>query len=98
MINFRHLKHKDLNDVRDYICDPNVTKYLTWNTYVNEEEINKYMCYATTCVKFPDEILAIVFGGKVIGTAHMIMLNDGVTQIGFGIQSKYWNRGIGKKQ
>ncbi len=92
---FKHITHKNKNSVLKYITNPLVSKFLTWKTYVNKLEIDKYFNYAISCTNFPDEIFCIILNNEIIGTIHMISRGNKSTQIGFGLLPEFWNKGIG---
>jgi RimJ/RimL family protein N-acetyltransferase len=91
------MTEKDTKKVREYITNPQVANFLTWEPYKNEVEIKKYFKYAFSCGDFPDEILCILFNNEVIGTAHLLKRDNENMQIGFGILPKFWNKGLGSK-
>lgn len=95
MLQFRSLELKDLSDLSEYVEDSLVTKYLTWNSYKDKLDIQKYIQSSQTKNDFPDEVLAVLFKDKVIGTVHIIYRKDEFIQVGFGVISKLWNKGFG---
>jgi len=97
MLEFRHLTLKDLNNVKKYVTNKNVTRFLTWDLYKDKDKICNYLNYAVKCNSFPDEIMGIIFNNCFIGTVHLLIKNQDNVRIGFGILPDFWNKGLGYK-
>lgn len=82
-IQLRHIYQSD-KWIKAYITDIQVTKFLTRNAYIRQRDIDKFIEYASTCISYPNEFLAILYEDKPIGTAHILSENDYI-KIGFGI-------------
>lgn len=97
MITLKHFTDTDIPMIRNYLTDPDVSKYLTWKPYSNDSEMNAYYTYARECTSFPDEIFIIYTDTTMIGTAHIII--DGeqhkTAKMGFGLLPEYWHKGLG---
>jgi RimJ/RimL family protein N-acetyltransferase len=95
----RHLQPDDYDAVWEYISDPLVAKYLTWDYYQDAEAAKTYFNRAVSLTSFPDECLAIVDAKTqcVIGTIHLIFRDTQVTQFGFGVISRLWKLGYGSQ-
>lgn len=94
-IEFRHLSTEHIEPVRQYITNPLVCIFLSWQPYHKENDIQDYFSYAKSCTNFPDEILCIIYEDRCVGTAHILKREGRIAQIGFGILPEYWNKGIG---
>lgn len=95
MITLRHLSTTDLEPIKAYVCDTNVSKYLTWAAYTNESDIAKYLTLASAKSSYPDEYLGAIWSERLIGTVHIISRGDGNAQTAFGLIPQLWNKGIG---
>lgn len=95
MIELRHILPIDFNDMKSYVTNDQVTRFLTWDTYKNEEHVRGFLDKATGLNKFPNEFLGIIYKNKMIGTVHMIERKNKIVQFGFGILPVCWGRGLG---
>jgi len=96
-VTLRHLNQGDYEDVRDYVCNPEVAKYLTWQVYTQEKDVRDYFNKSLPKIACPDEVLGIEYQGKMIGTVHLILRQGNFIQMGFGITPHLWGQGIGTK-
>ena len=94
-VTLRHLNQGDYKDVREYVCNPEVAKYLTWQVYTQEKDVKDYFHKVLSKTACPDEVLGIEYQGKIIGTVHLILRQGNFIQMGFGITPHLWGQGIG---
>jgi RimJ/RimL family protein N-acetyltransferase len=94
-VTLRNLNQGDYKNVRDYVCSPEVAKYLTWKAYTQEKDVKDYFSKALPKIACPDEVLGIEYQGKIIGTVHLLLRQDNFIQMGFGITPHLWGKGIG---
>lgn len=95
----RRITKDDVNDYFDFASDPLVTTYTIWNTHQSIEESKQYIEYL---MRKYDSMEAYHWGiidkasNKLIGRTGFISwdINHLKTEIGFGISSNYWNKGI----
>lgn len=97
MINFLPIEDVYRKEVKIYIQNKNVCKYLSWQPYNNEGKIREYFQYAKNANGYPDEILVIIHEGNCIGTLHILKKVEGVAQIGFGLLPDFWGKGFGNE-
>lgn len=95
MIYFRPLEEKDFADVSNYVCSPEVARYLTWRPCQSETEVRKIFEKMIQCKDFPNTYLAIEYHEEVIGTLHLIFRAPGYVQYGFGVTPIHWGKGLG---
>jgi RimJ/RimL family protein N-acetyltransferase len=81
----RHLRASDYPEVKKFLTDPAVCKWLTWAMYTEESAIEKYFQESMMKTGYPDEVLAIENVGRFIGTAHLILREQKYVQIGFNV-------------
>ena len=94
-ITLRHLNHDDYAAIRDYVCNPKVAKYLTWQVYTQGKEVESYFKKILVKVASPDEVLGIEYKKKIVGSVHLILRQSKFIQMGFGIIPNLWHQGIG---
>lgn len=96
-VSVRHLETTDMSSetLWRFVSDPRATAFVTWNTYSDKCDFAAFVKRAHGKRAFPEEFLAILAGADVIGTAHVILRDTGHVQIGIGIASTYWGKGIG---
>lgn len=95
----RRITMDDVSDYFDFASDPLVTTYTIWDTHKSLDESRHFVEYLTR--KY-DSKVAYHWGiidkaiNKLIGRTGFINWDTTHerTEIGFGISSKYWNRGI----
>ena len=95
MIVLRNLSESDFKDLKKFVSNSQVTKYLTWKPYFDDKKIREFLEKSIACVDFPNEYLAIIYKGKLIGTIHLIDRYQGCVQFGFGIMPDLWGQGLG---
>ena len=95
LIRIRGVEKNDYQDIKKFISDQSVARYLTWEAYIDENKIKEYFNGILKQKKYPNETLAIDYNKNVIGTIHFIYRNHGCVQFGFGILPAYWHKGFG---
>jgi len=96
-VSIRHLETTDMSSetLWHFVSDSRATAFVTWNPYGDKREFEAFVTRARDKRDFPDEFLAILVDRDVVGTAHIILRDTGHVQIGIGIASTYWGKGIG---
>lgn len=94
-LSYRHIQKKDLKSVSNYVSDPRVSKYLTWESYSDIRLISDYISKSINKISYPDEVLVIIHKKNIIGTVHIIARQKKVAQFGFGIIPSFWGNGFG---
>ena len=89
-----------LNDAQamfdNWASDPEVTKYLTWDTHPNVEVTKQIV---KEWVKQYDDPKTVRFAitlkdsGELIGGIDVVKYVDCVPEIGYCLSKKYWNKG-----
>jgi ribosomal-protein-alanine N-acetyltransferase len=81
----------------NWACDPEVTKYLSWEPHANVEMTRKVIAMWESELADP---LCIRFGiewkenHQVIGTIDVVRYIDEQPEIGYCLSRQYWRRGI----
>lgn len=91
----RHILPWDYEQIKKYVTSSNVSKFLTWAPYDNEEDIKVYFNKILKATHFPDETLWIIHGNLLIGTIHIISRWKKNIQFWFWILPEYWWQWIG---
>lgn len=95
----RRVKKSDYRDMYEYACDPDVTKFLTWQPHLNPSWTMRYLSYVSTRYRtgeFYDWAVIHREDNKMIGTCGFTSFsydhNSG--EIGYVLNKSYWGRGI----
>lgn len=89
-LHLRRFTPKDAKDVFEFASDKTVTRYVTWPAHESlTDSVNVINDYY-----IPRNTLAIVYGGKVIGSIDLNKKADGSYVLGYILNKKYWSRGI----
>ena len=92
-----------INDAEDmfnnWAADPEVTKFMTWNPYVNTDEVRAYI---QGCIDdYADEkcynwIIEYKQTHKAIGSISVVKISEDTAcaNIGYCFGRKYWHKGI----
>ena len=93
----RELKESDVEDMFEWTSDDKVTKFLTWPTHQNievtKEILSKWLNqYETdpTCFRFG---IVLRSEKKLIGNIDVVSFENDCPEIGYCLNSKYWNQG-----
>jgi ribosomal-protein-alanine N-acetyltransferase len=95
----RKLTPGDASDIFDYASDPEVTKYLLWNTH---QTVSDSLAFVSAALARYDTGAPAPWGivlkneGKIIGTCDYISVREthSRAEIGYALSRKYWGRGI----
>ncbi len=86
-------------DMYEYSCDPDVTKYLTWSCHSSVKETERYIKllqkkYASGV--FNDWGLILKESGKFIGTCGFTSFDyvNNTAEIGYVLAKPYWGKGL----
>jgi len=95
----RKLSRNDAWDVFQYASDPEVSRYVSWDTHQIIEDSLRFIdsqiqCYETGRVS--NWGIVLKKEGKLTGTGGFIklMLEDSCGEIGYVLSRPYWNRGL----
>lgn len=93
-LKFRPVVLKDTSDMFEYSCDPEVTKYLTWEPHPSIQFTKRYIKSIERSYKegrFYDWALELRATGKMIGTCGFTSFSyvDSVCEIGYVINPRY---------
>ena len=86
-------------DMYEYSCDPDVTKYLTWSCHSSVKETERYIKLLQkkyTAGVFNDWGLVLKESGKFIGTCGFTSLDyeKNTAEIGYVLSKDYWGMGL----
>ncbi len=95
----RRMKKTDYRDMYEYACNPEVTRYLTWEPHPNPTYTIRYLAYVATRYRageFFDWAVTLKDSGKMIGTCGFTSFSypHNVGEIGYVLNPDYWGRGI----
>lgn len=94
----RYMQPRDAEDMYEYACLPEVTRYLTWKEHPSLEYTKQYLSYIATRYKmgeFYDFSLICSESGRMIGTCGFTrfdLANDSA-EIGYVLNPRYWHCG-----
>jgi len=95
------LRKFDLNDseamYRNWASDPEVTKYLTWETYQSVSEADSILAMWAKDYEKPDFYQWAVVLKEIsepIGSISVVNMEDDIPEIGYCIGKAWWNMGI----
>lgn len=95
----RRITKDDADDMFAYGCDPDVSRFTTWDSHRTVEDTLKYINVISTNyeIKEPTD-WGIVDNkdGKLVGTVGFVYVNSkhSRAEIGYALSKKYWGRGI----
>lgn len=87
-IEFRNVLEKDRTDIFEYASDLKTVKFLPWGPIKSLADINIALIQS-------HESQAVICNGKMIGTFSIVKKLKNKWEIGYVLNSKYWNKGIG---
>lgn len=96
----RQIEPRDADDMYEYSCQPEVTKYLLWSSYVRPEQAVSYIDSIQKSYHaggYYDMAVVLKSENKMIGTCGLTHVNtrDGVSEIGFVLNPVYHRQGYG---
>ena len=92
----RELSESDLDDIFDWACDPEVTRFLTWNPHRSKEVTHMILdlwlkeYQNEDCYRYGIELKQ---SGKLIGMIDVVEYHHGNPVIGYASNRDYWNNG-----
>ena len=93
----RHIRENDVKAIyENWASNPNVTRYVTWQTHKNIEETQQIVDRWLNEYKNPKTIrYGITLKGedKLIGAIDVVNYVDNKPEIGYCLSEKYWNKG-----
>ena len=93
----RKLKREDAEPMfRNWANDPEVTKYMTWNSHENIEVTKTIINYWLEEEKDPKTIrffITLKNSDEPIGSIDVVDYINGVPEIGYCLSRKHWNKG-----
>lgn len=94
----RKIKETDAEPMfRNWASDPEVTKYMTWNSHENMEVTKTIINHWLEEEKDPKTIRFIITLKNIdepIGSIDVVHYIDGDPEIGYCLSKKYWNQGL----
>ena len=83
----------------EYACDPNVTRFLTWQPHPNPAWTMRYLAYVATRYRageFFDWAVVLRENQKMIGTCGFTSFSyeHNSAEIGYVLNPSYWGQGI----
>ena len=94
----RKIKETDAEPMfRNRASDPEVTKYMTWNSHENIEVTKTIINYWLEEEKDPKTIRFIITlknSDEPIGSIDVVRYIDDSPEIGYCLSRKYWNKGL----
>ncbi len=95
----RALTDADVNDIFEYASDPEVSKYLPWNTHESIEESIAFLKMSKKAFQISDNIdwgIELKEEKKIIGAISMRKWNDRnkCGDVGYVLSRRYWGKGI----
>ena len=98
-LKLRRLMTRDANDVYEYASDPNVSRFVTWETHRSvADSLHFVRMVLNSYNRGEPTSWGIVYkeDRKIIGTGgyHWWQVDSARAEIGYAISSRYWNRGI----
>lgn len=95
----RRMKKTDYRDMYEYACNPDVTKYLTWEVHPNSSYTLRYLAYVATRYRageFFDWAVVWRENNKMIGTCGFTSFSytHNSAEIGYVLNPAYWGQGI----
>jgi ribosomal-protein-alanine N-acetyltransferase len=95
----RKLNPGDAADVFEYASDPEVTRYLLWDTHKAISDSMSFISAALARYQAGAPApwgIALKSEGKIIGTCDYIAYREthGRAEIGYALSRRYWGRGI----
>ena len=79
-----------------WASDPEVTKYLSWNTHQSIDETKYVVDLWIKEYENPERInfaIELKEGSELIGGIDIVGYVDGIPEIGYNLARKYWNNG-----
>ena len=93
----RHFREGDAEAMfLNWASDPEVTKYVTWNTHPNVEVTKSIVNIWVSEYENPYTVrfaITIKATGELIGSIDVVHIVDGVPEIGYCSSRKHWNKG-----
>ena len=95
-LTLRKLQESDLPDIFEWASDPEVTRFVTWNPHESPEVtktiLNLWLREYDDpgCYRYGIELKET---GKLIGMIDVVGYRDGIPEIGYILNRKFWNRG-----
>lgn len=96
----RKILPSDINDVYDYAKNPNVARYVTWETHQTLNDSKKLIEYALDSYNqgAPEPIAMVLKSnpGKVIGTVGLIAISpkNRIFELAYVMGEEYWGQGL----
>ena len=98
-LTLRRMQPSDYRDMYEYACDPNVTRFLTWQPHPNPAWTMRYLAYVATRFRageFFDWAVVLRENQKMIGTCGFTSFayEHNSAEIGYVLNPLYWGQGI----
>ena len=98
-LTLRRMMVLDTDDMYEYACRPDVTKYLTWHPHPDREYTREYLEYLGnrySAGMFYDWAVIYEPDCKMIGTCGFTSFNcsSDSAEVGYVLNPEYWGKGI----
>ena len=98
-LTLRRMMVLDTDDMYEYACRPDVTKYLTWHPHPDREDTREYLEYLGnrySAGMFYDWAVIYEPDCKMIGTCGFTAFNctSDSAEVGYVLNPEYWGKGI----
>ena len=98
-LTLRRMMVLDTDDMYEYACRPDVTKYLTWHPHPDREYTREYLEYLGnrySAGMFYDWAVIYEPDCKMIGTCGFTAFNctSDSAEVGYVLNPEYWGKGI----
>ena len=96
----RKVKLSDIDGLYDYCKRPESCQYSNWTPHESKAETRDFVYWLLgRYIKRQCYTFAVEYKGRVIGTASFMNFDEvyGSVEIGYGISSDYWRKGLGRQ-
>lgn len=99
-LTLRKIRISDIDDLYDYCKRPESSRYSNWSPHESKKETRDFVYWLQArYIKKQCFTFCVEYNGRVIGTASFMNFDEnfGTVEIGYGINSDYWHKGLGKQ-
>ena len=96
----RKIKISDIHDLYEYCKKPESSRYSNWTPHESIKVTRDFVYWLQArYIKKQCYTFCVEYDGKVIGTASYMNFDEnyGTGEIGYGINSDYWHKGLGRQ-
>lgn len=99
-LTLRKIRISDIDDLYEYCKKPESSRYSNWTPHESIKVTRDFVYWLQgRYIKKQCYTFCVEYYGKVIGTASYMSFdeNHGTVEIGYGINSDYWHKGLGRQ-